>query len=86
MSPSQQRALASQYGFNLDEMLGFAGSDGFSERAALGAPGEPLEQVRLRIDDGAVGLGIFAEAGRRRTAAVCLNLFDSEVEHLCTGG
>ena len=32
MSPAQQRAVARQYGFNLDEMLGFAGrDDDFSE-------------------------------------------------------
>mgnify|MGYP001207384653 CR=1 FL=1 len=28
MSPTEQRALANQYGFNLDQVLGVAGSDG----------------------------------------------------------
>ena len=49
MSPAGQRALANQYGFNLDQVLGDAGSDGeIGERPALGAPGEPLEQVVRR--------------------------------------
>ena len=39
MSPSEQRALARQYGFYLDQVLGVAGSDGdIGERSALGAP------------------------------------------------
>ena len=42
MSPSEQRSLAMQYGFNLDQVLDVAGSDDVGQRPALGAPGEPL--------------------------------------------
>ena len=81
MSPSQQRALASQYGFNLDEMLGFAGrDDDFSVRPALGAPGEPLEQVPLdEIDVGDIREESLAEAAEEELQRFGSNLFDSEV-------
>ena len=39
MSPSEQRAMASQYGFTLDQVLGVAESEDFVERPALGAQG-----------------------------------------------
>ena len=48
MSPGQQRALAKQYGFDPELVLGrlpLPGNPG-DERAALGAPGDPLEQVQ----------------------------------------
>ena len=81
MSPSQQRALASQYGFNLDEILGFAGrDDDFSERPALGAPGEPLEQTPLyEIDDEEALKELLSEEDGDELQRFGAKLFDSEV-------
>ena len=48
MPPSEQRALAKQYGINLDLILGTAGAnDNVNQRSSLGAPGELLQQVQL---------------------------------------
>lgn len=77
MSPVEQQALAKQYGFDLDQVLGggigAGGVDG--QRPALGASGEPLEQVQL---DGSEKEGVqeFSEEELRRFGS---NLFDSEV-------
>lgn len=51
LSPAEQRKLAKQYGFDLDLPLIQGADPGMisGEKAALGAPGEPLEQ-RLRLD------------------------------------
>lgn len=53
MPPAQQRALARQYGFDIDLVLGESVGIGPNDdqKAALGAPGEPLEQL-LRVDAG----------------------------------
>ena len=81
MSPSEQRALARQYGFNLDQVLGAAGGDGeIGERPALGAPGEPLEQVKLDdIDDEEIGEESLSEDTEEELQRFGSNLFDSEV-------
>ena len=81
MSPSEQRALARQYGFNLDEVLGVAGGDGdIAARAALGAPGEPLEQVKLdEIDDEDTREEFLTEEAEEKLQRFGSNLFDSEV-------
>ena len=52
MSPSEQRMLAKQYGFNLDQLSGLGGAMAGSERqrASLGAPGEPLEPAGINTD------------------------------------
>ena len=77
MSPSEQRALARQYGFNLDQVLGVAGGDGdIGERPALGAPGEPLEQVKLDEDTREESFSEDTEEELQRFGS---NLFDSEV-------
>jgi hypothetical protein len=49
MSPAEQRALANQYGFDLDQVLGggIGAGAGDRQRSFLGAPGEPLEQVQF---------------------------------------
>ena len=83
MSPSEQRALARQYGFDLNQVLGVAGSeDDFSERPALGAPGEPLEQERrVSLDEKNPSEDI--SEGRTQEEEILKrfgsNLFDSEV-------
>ena len=48
MSPAEQSALAQQYGFNLQEVLGSGGEAGFGARTedSLGAPAEPLKQIQ----------------------------------------
>ena len=81
MSPAEQRALANQYGFNLDQVLDVAGSDGeIGERPALGAPGEPLEQVKLDdIDDEEIGEESLSEDTEEELQRFGSNLFDSEV-------
>ena len=81
MSPPQQRALARQYGLNLDEILGLAESgDGFIERPALGAPGEPLEQTLLyEIEDKEAGKEFLAEEDSVELQRFGAKLFDSEV-------
>lgn len=81
MPPSEQRAVARQYGFNLDEVLGVAGGDGdIGERPALGAPGEPLEQVQLDEIDGAEDREeSLAEEAKEELQRFGSNLFDSEL-------
>ena len=80
MSPSEQRALASRYGFNLDQVLDVAGSDDVGQRPALGAPGEPLGQVQLvELDDEDIREESLSEdivTGLKRFGS---SLFDSEV-------
>ena len=45
MTPAEQRALAAEYGFDLEVVLGDIGVDtgSFPVRPSLGAPGDPLE-------------------------------------------
>ena len=85
MSPAEQKALARQYGFDLDQVLGggIGAGGGDGQRPALGAPGEPLEQVQL---DGSKEEGVrepseeeAEEETERELQRFGSNLFDSEV-------
>ena len=81
MSPAEQRAFASQYGFNLDEVLGVSDRDNLDvERTALGAPGEPLQQAQLdEIDDERIREESLSEDAEEQLQRFGSNLFDSEV-------
>ena len=81
MSPSQQRAMARQYGFNLNEVLGSAArDDDFSGRPALGAPGEALEQAPLdEMYDEEAREESLSKEGDDKLQRFGAKLFDSEV-------
>ena len=84
MSPAEQKALARQYGFDLDRVLGggieVGADDG--QRSALGAPGEPLEPIqRVDLEEESPSEDLAKEEAVRSTVLKRFgsSLFDSEV-------
>ena len=84
MSSAQQRALAMKYGFDLDLLIddGARIAPDVGKRAALGSPGDPLEQIKSLDAEQSLETQLFLEEDSAETEVLKRfgsNLFDSDV-------
>jgi hypothetical protein len=90
MSPAEQKALARQYGFDLDQVLGgsLREDTGDGRRPSLGAPGEPLAPTQ-RVDAKEAGTREDVSEDKKKYSGIPAKIWIESVrfglKHFCAG-